>query len=125
MSYLSHLITDPNAPATVEWARQVEAAKRAATPKQRREGRDLVCSKPSTPAPAPAAPRAAYTGKGEVNADLAHWWANLPAGPAVTVAIRAAAQTFLSISRADFVATLASLGVHPSTAAIQFKKGRG
>lgn len=126
-SYLSHLITDPSAHVTVEFARQCEAVK-AATPANVRAARkaELAAAYTRTPLE-PKAPvqRAAPCGPGVLNEDLREWWGEGPGeGVPLTAAVRQAAQAFPGIGRADFIATLVSKGVNKATAGIQFKKGR-
>lgn len=120
-SYLAHLIEDPVAPVTREWAAKVEAFKRT-VPHRIRAARKAELAAMYLVTTKPQPPRAGQ-GKGVVNEGLAAWWLGTPAGP-VTVEIRRAAKEFPDMDKADFVATMVSLGINPSTAAIQFVKGR-
>lgn len=124
-SKLDHLITDPAAPVTVDFARKVHEALAKVPSRLRRARRDELASTPA--ATKPASTRAAPTvGKGEVDHELLeHWTVNVSRlEGSLTASIREAARLFPNIPRADFIATLVALGVNASTAGVQFKKGR-
>lgn len=126
-NYLEHLITDPNAPATREWCARVEAYKRTVPANVRAAYRAELAAAYTRATPDPKAPRqpAQPRSTGTVNDVLAVWWREHRTNfDAVTAAVRFAAKQYPDVSRTDFVATLVSLGVNSSTAAIQFKKGR-
>ena len=127
MSYLDHLITDPKAPVTREWCAKVEAYKRTVPANVRRARKVELAAGYVAHTRTPKAPavRGETAKGGTVNEALAAWWKGANDGSAsVTAVIRLASRAFPDISKADFVTTLVSLGVNPSTASIQFVKGR-
>lgn len=125
-SYLDHLITDPDAPVTVDFARQCEAVKVATAANVRAARRAELAAGYSRPTQTETPKeRAAPCGAGTVREELSAWWDGANDGTAaVTAVIRLAARTFPGVGRADFIATLVSKGVNKATAGIQFKKGR-
>lgn len=129
-SYLSHLIEAPNAPVTREWAAGVEAFKRTVPGTVRADRKAELAAGYTHNPPAPKAPRPATASRvsakgGAVVPTLAGWWREHRTNfPTLIGAIQFAARQYPEVSKADFVATLVDLGVNPSTAAIQFVKGR-
>jgi hypothetical protein len=126
-SPIAHLITDSTAPVDLAFASTVHA-ELAKLPRKSRQARKLELAQATAKHSAPATPvvRTPAGTKGEIAHDLVAWWQGpeLSTCP-VTFRIREAAKAFCEISRADFIATLVSVGVNPSTAGVQFKKGRG
>jgi hypothetical protein len=127
-SPIAHLITDSTAPVDLAFASTVHA-ELAKLPRKVRQVRKLELAQATAQHSAPATPvvRTPAGTTGEINPELVAWWGEYHPEQehGQCYKIRWAAKMFCNTSRADFIATLVSVGVNPSTAGVQFKKGRG